>query len=308
MSRVFGVGETVLDIIFKDSKPVSARAGGSVLNSVVSLGRLGVEVSFISDYGNDDVGMLIDKFLSDNQVNTDYITRMENNKSALALAFLNENNDANYSFYKDYPEQRQINTNIDFEEDDILLFGSIFSVSKNSRTSLLELLSKANDSRSTIIYDPNFRKPHLKDLPEFLPLIKENISFADIVRGSDEDFYHIFGANSAEQAYQHINEAGCSNLIYTSNKEEVTILAPGVKLWMDVPQIEPISTIGAGDNFNAGIIWTLVREELNKRDIEHLPENIWRRIGESGISFSSEVCMNMENYISIEFAAERLGE
>lgn len=308
MSRVFGVGETVLDIIFKDSQPVSARAGGSVLNSVVSLGRLGVDVSFISDYGNDDVGMLIDKFLSDNQVNTDYITRMENNKSALALAFLNENNDANYSFYKDYPEQRQINTNIDFEEDDILLFGSIFSVSKNSRASLLELLSKANDSRSTIIYDPNFRKPHIKDLPEFLPLIKENISFADIVRGSDEDFYHIFGANSAEQAYQHINEAGCTNLIYTSNKEEVAILASGVKLWMDVPQIEPISTIGAGDNFNAGIIWTLVREELNKRDIEHLPENIWRRIGESGISFSSEVCMNMENYISIEFAAKKLGE
>ncbi len=140
MSRVFGVGETVLDIIFKDSQPVSARAGGSVLNSVVSLGRLGVEVSFISDYGNDDVGMLIDKFLSDNQVNTDYIIRMENNKSALALAFLNENNDANYSFYKDYPEQRQINTDIDFEEEDILLFGSIFSVSKNSRKQLLELL------------------------------------------------------------------------------------------------------------------------------------------------------------------------
>jgi len=308
MARVFGIGETVLDIIFKDNQPVSAKAGGSTLNSAVSLGRLGVDVNFISDYGKDDVGLLVDKFLSDNQVNTEYVTRMEDHKSALALAFLDENNDAHYNFYRDFPEQRQINTDIEFTENDILLFGSIFSISKSTRKPLLKLLHEANDSRSTIIYDPNFRKPHFKDLAEFLPLIKENISFADIVRGSDEDFHLIFGANSAEQAYQFVLEAGCSKLIYTASDSQVVILAPGVKIWMDVPKIETVSTIGAGDNFNAGIIWTLISEELNKGDIEQLPESIWRRIGESGISFSAEVCKNMENYISIEFAVEVLGD
>ena len=171
----------------------------------------------------------------------------------------------------------------------------------------MKLLYEANDSRSTIIYDPNFRKPHFKDLAEFLPLIKENISFADIVRGSDEDFYLIFGANSAEQAYQFVNEAGCSQLIYTSSDSQVVILAPGIKIWLDVPQIETVSTIGAGDNFNSGVIWTLLNEELYKRDIKQLTESIWRRIGEAGISFSAEVCKNMENYISIEFAVKVLG-
>ncbi len=307
MTRVFGIGETVLDIIFKDNQPISAKAGGSTLNSMVTLGRLGVDVNFISDYGKDDVGLLVDKFLSDNQVNTEYVTRMEDRKSALALAFLDENNDANYNFYRDFPEQRQINTNIEFTEKDIILFGSIFSISKSTRIPLLKLLYEANDSRSTIIYDPNFRKPHFKDLAEFLPLIKENISFADIVRGSDEDFYLIFGANSAEQAYQFVNEAGCSQLIYTSSDSQVVILAPGIKIWLDVPQIETVSTIGAGDNFNSGVIWTLLNEELYKRDIKQLTESIWRRIGEAGISFSAEVCKNMENYISIEFAVKVLG-
>jgi len=57
--KVYTIGETVLDIIFKNNQPVSAKAGGSVLNSSVSLGRLGVDVYFISDYGSDEVGAML---------------------------------------------------------------------------------------------------------------------------------------------------------------------------------------------------------------------------------------------------------
>lgn len=306
MAKVYGVGETVLDIIFKDGKPETATAGGSVLNSLVSLGRLGVDVSFISDYGMDDVGNMIDKFLNDNQVNTDKVVRLKDHKSALALAFLDDKNEANYTFYKDYPEERLSDTEIDFTEEDILLFGSIFSISKSSRKVLIRLLSQANDARTTVIYDPNFRKPHLKDLPELLPLIKENISYADIVRGSDEDFYTIFGANSAEQAYQFILKNGCSNLIYTANKNQVVILGPGINIWLDVDPINPVSTIGAGDNFNAGIIWTLVREELFKTNLEQLPASIWQKMAKAGIAFSANVCLSKDNYISVEFAVDVL--
>jgi len=39
MRTVYGLGETVLDIIFKNRQPVSAKAGGSVLNALVSLAR-----------------------------------------------------------------------------------------------------------------------------------------------------------------------------------------------------------------------------------------------------------------------------
>lgn len=306
MGKVYGIGETVLDIIFKDGKPLTASPGGSILNSLVSLGRLGLDVSFVSDYGKDDVGDLIDTFLKENQVNTEKVNRTEDHKSAISLAFLNENNDANYNFYKDFPEERLGNTEIEFCDEDILLFGSFFSLAKAPRKKLLSLLTQASDARTTIIYDPNFRKPHLKDLPDLLPLIKENISFADIVRGSDEDFYTIFGANSAEQAYQHLLENGCPNMIYTANKNQVVVLAPHVSLWLDVQPIKTLSTIGAGDNFNAGLIWTMVREELSTRDLEQLPASIWKKMAESGIAFSADVCKNMENYISVEFAVEML--
>lgn len=308
MARVFGIGETVLDIVFKDDKPVSAIPGGSVLNSLVSLGRLGVDVSFISEYGNDQAGKLIDDFLEQNQVQTSLVRRQDDLKTSLALAFLDEKNDASYSFYKDPRDEEPEGIRVDFEDGDIFLFGSFYAIGASNRNSLLKLLEDADLARCSIIYDPNFRVAHLDELEKVRPFILENISYADIVRGSDEDFNLIFGANSAADAWEAVNEAGCPNLIYTSNKNQVALLTPKHKAWLDVPDIKPVSTIGAGDNFNAGIIWTLVREELTKRDLHNMPAGVWERMGMSGIAFSIEVCQRTENYISVEFAVEMLRE
>lgn len=37
MRKVIGIGETVLDIIFRDEQPISAVPGGSTFNAMVSL-------------------------------------------------------------------------------------------------------------------------------------------------------------------------------------------------------------------------------------------------------------------------------
>ena len=37
MRKVIGIGETMLDIIFKDNKPIEAVPGGSTFNAIVSL-------------------------------------------------------------------------------------------------------------------------------------------------------------------------------------------------------------------------------------------------------------------------------
>ena len=51
MRKVIGIGETVLDIIFKNDQPIGAVPGGSVFNGIISLGRSGVPASFISETG-----------------------------------------------------------------------------------------------------------------------------------------------------------------------------------------------------------------------------------------------------------------
>ena len=53
MRKIYAIGETVCDLIFKDDKPLAAKAGGSMLNASISLGRLKLPVNFISEFGND---------------------------------------------------------------------------------------------------------------------------------------------------------------------------------------------------------------------------------------------------------------
>ena len=97
MRKVIGIGETVLDIIFKNGKPIEAVPGGSSFNAVISLGRAGVNASFISEAGNDRIGEYVIQFLRDNGVNADNVSIFPESKSPLSLAFLDENNNATTS-------------------------------------------------------------------------------------------------------------------------------------------------------------------------------------------------------------------
>jgi len=64
MRKVIGIGETVLDIIFKNEQPIGAYPGGSTYNAIVSMGRSGVPATFISEAGNDRVGERVVAFLA----------------------------------------------------------------------------------------------------------------------------------------------------------------------------------------------------------------------------------------------------
>jgi fructokinase len=88
MRKVIGIGETIMDIIFKNGKPTAAVPGGSVFNGIISLGRLGINVSLISETGNDRVGDQIIEFLEDNGVEHSGVIQYHNGRSAISLAWL----------------------------------------------------------------------------------------------------------------------------------------------------------------------------------------------------------------------------
>ncbi|MCI1648902.1 MAG: PfkB family carbohydrate kinase, partial [Bacteroides sp.] len=73
MRKVVGIGETILDVIFRNEQPSTAVPGGSVFNGIVSLARAGIPVRFISETGNDRIGNIILKFMQDNGIATNYI-------------------------------------------------------------------------------------------------------------------------------------------------------------------------------------------------------------------------------------------
>ena len=306
MRSVFGIGETILDIIFREEQPYKAVPGGSVFNGLVSLGRLQVPVTFISEVGRDQVGDLILRFMAQNHISTQYIDRFPDGKSPISLAFLDANRNAKYAFYKDYPTQRLEVPFPRIEADDIFIIGSYYALNPALRPRMVEFLQYAHERKAIIYYDLNFRKAHAHEAIRLMPTVLENLEYADIVRGSDEDFLNLFGEQAGDRVYADHIQFYCDRLITTYGAKGVDLYTSRFKQHYDALAIEPQSTIGAGDNFNAGLIFGLLKEDVRLKDLADLTPDSWERIIRHGMALAGEVCQSYDNYISTDFASRYL--
>lgn len=302
MRKIIGIGETILDIIFRDDQPSTAVPGGSVFNGIISLARAGVPVCFISETGNDRVGRIILDFMRQNGVPTDHVNVFPDGKSPVSLAFLNERSDAEYIFYKDYPRQRLDVVFPPIEEDDIVILGSYYALNPVLRDKVLDLLELARQQGAIIYYDPNFRAAHKEEAIKLAPTIIENLEYADIVRGSSEDFFHMYGLQDADKIYREKVKFYCPNFLCTAGGGEIALRTATVSKNYPIAPLQAVSTIGAGDNFNAGILFGLLKYGVRRCDIATLGEAEWDRIVGCGMEFAAEVCMSFSNSVSVEFA------
>ncbi len=308
MRKVIGIGETTLDIIFKDGQPISAVPGGSAFNAIISLGRAGVNTTFIAETGNDRVGRRIIDFLKENGVNADYINVFPDSKSPISLAFLDEENNADYLFYKDHPHDRLEFVYPEVNADDIIVFGSFFSVNPVVRPQVADFLEYAHKRGAILYYDVNYRASHKDEIMKITPNLIENLEYADVVRGSRDDFSILYRMPEAQHVYTAEISFYCKKFICTDGANPIEVRAEnGFGKAYDVPKNDHVvSTIGAGDNFNAGFIYGFIQNGITKDDIlRGLSEAQWDQCIACGQQFSAESCKDIYNYISKEYG-ERL--
>jgi len=328
MSQVIGIGETVLDIIFKNDQPQAAVPGGSTFNSIISLGRAGLRCSIVTEAGDDHVGDITCRYLLDNGVSDRFVCRHKGVKSHLSLAFLNERNDACYQFYKDHAGVHIERQETDVTAQDVVLFGSFFAINPSIRPEVGAMLRDAHDRGAMLYYDVNFRKPHLGDLPEVYATILENMRLSTVVRGSTEDFSLLFGSanplcenlameellsedsavveHAVDRLYERLIAPQCPVFICTSGGGAVYLRTPSLRAMFPVRKIETVSTVGAGDNFNAGIIFRLMQSASVSpaERIRTIPLEEWTELIAMGQRFSQDVCCQLGNSISPELASQ----
>ena len=304
MRKVIGIGETILDVIFKNDQPIGAVPGGSVFNGVISLGRAGVNASFISETGNDRIGRKIIKFMEDNHVDASNISVYPEAKSPVSLAFLNDQNDAEYIFYKDHPHDRLDFIFPEIQPDDIVMYGSFYAVNPVIRPQMFAFLEHAHRQGAILYYDVNFRASHANEVMKVTPNILENLEFADIVRGSKEDFEVMYNKSDADIVYRSQISFYCKNFIYTQGAKPLVLRSVGgLSKEYPVSQTETVSTIGAGDNFNAGFVFGLVKYGITREMLETgVSEELWDQVIGEAQQFAANVCKSINNSVDQAFA------
>ena len=303
MRKVIGIGETILDIIFKDGRPVAAVPGGSTYNAMISVGRAGINAAFISETGNDRVGDYIIDFMKRNGVDTAGVSVFTESKSPVSLAFLDDNNDAEYIFYKDHPHDRLDFILPDIRQDDIIVFGSYYAVNAVIRPQVKGLLDEARRCGAVIYYDVNFRPSHRHEVMKITPNLIENLEYADIVRGSSADFEVIYGRGDADRVYKSDISFYCKNFICTQGASPVIVNGKGgLRREYAVEPTDTVSTIGAGDNFNAGIVYGLIRLGITRDMVDGgLTAEQWDGVISYAQAFAAECCKDIYNYVSEDF-------
>ncbi len=305
MKKIIGLGETVYDIIFRDNQPIKAVPGGSAFNAVISVGRTGLPCMMLTEVGDDHVGDIVTDFLKRNNVTTDFVYRHEGTQSHISLAFLNERNDADYQFYKMHNAINMPEMFPEVNEGDIILFGSYFAINPKVRSVVHNFLSMAHKKGAIIYYDLNFRASHKDDIPNVMPSIIENMQLSTVVRGSSEDFSILYGCNDAEEVYEKYIKPHCTTFIYTNADLPVKVFTKQYKASFPAKKIKTVSTIGAGDNFNAGFCYGLYCGGITAPDaVTEMPAEEMGKYISKGQMFSSHVCQSLENYISEDFASK----
>ncbi|MBE0650328.1 MAG: carbohydrate kinase [Bacteroidales bacterium] len=299
---VYTLGESLLDIIIEDLNKVAAKPGGSMLNATVSLCRAGIPAALITELGDDETGNLIVDFLQKSHASVNLITRYKAGRTVLAIATLDADKKPHYTFLKSYPGQRMLAPQPGFTRSDILLFGSLYSLDPDIRPVLKTYVKAAKDSGALIVYDPNIRHPETLDNPVLKEALMENFRMADIIKGSDEDYGAVFGKQDAEKQLESLHQINPEALIImTAGKDGAMALYDGHLSRISAPAIKVVSTIGAGDGFNAGMIAFIAK--AGKQARERIKSDILFResLLRTGIEFASSVCESEENYISETF-------
>ena len=303
MRRITGMGETIMDILFKHGQPVAAVPGGSCFNSIISIGRTGLPCRFIGYTGHDRVGLDTQAFLAKNGVSIDNFEVREGEKSAISLAYLDENGDATYQFYKETPRAHKDWPVPDFKRDDVLLYGSYYAICEGMRPQVAPTLEAANREGAILYYDLNFRRSHAHELGALLPAIHQNFRESTIVRGSADDFDVMYQSRDARAIYERHISKYCPLFICTAGADTITICTPTAAHDFQAPRVENIvSTVGAGDNFNAGFIYGLIRENVTRDHLPTLDREGWQRLIHYATSFAAEACQSTDNFVSKEFA------
>ncbi len=298
---VYTLGEMLLDVMVEQETEIPredfikyGHPGGAMLNAAVSLARSGVVTALISEAGNDSVAAFLVGFLQKNGVRTQFIKQYPHAPTSVALARLDDQKKAQYTFLNNYPDRRNLLSPAAFSSVDILLFGSLYALDPAIRPQIQNILHAAIAAKSILMYDPNIRNSEQLTNKKRKEALFENLKLATIIKGSDEDFDAVFGRQSPEKHVAALQRTNPDAVIFITLGTKGA-LAAWKKQFIVKPAktVRVVSTIGAGDGFNAGVIAEMVHSCISKAELpQHLEELL-----DSGIAFSAAVCNSADNYV-----------
>jgi fructokinase len=250
-----------------DHFPTYSKIGGAPLNVALRLKSLGAEVTLLSAIGNDQYGNQIQELLENSNIDTTELIKVSFNTGAVNVS-LNEKGDASYDIvhpsawdkidYNDKTAEKIANC-------DVFVFGSLSTRDEHSRNSLKNYLMKAQYK----VFDVNLRAPHYT-----YEGIRDLMNYADMIKLNDDELFEVswqLGSkfNSFKQNIEYLAKLTNTNTICVTKGAFGAVLYQNGNFYNHNGfRVKVIDTVGSGDSFLAGMIYTLFTSHDPKKAIE----------------------------------------
>jgi len=233
-------------------------AGGSCLNIAVGIARLGAPAGFVGGISTDLFGRIIADHALASQVELRYATRSDHQTT---LAFVRDvGGEPQYAFYDEATASRNWTYQrgcIPFDQVEAIHVGSTTLANEQGAGEALAMVEDAGGS-VTISFDPNCRPNLVRHKARYIEQMHAFASAADIVRMSDVDFEFLYGRSDHAGKAKSLIKARAGLVVITRGIR-------GAQAWhgeagtveVQAPTVDVVDTIGAGDSFQAGLLFAL---------------------------------------------------
>lgn len=283
-------GDALID--FVPTRNVDGRAavmpavGGSCLNVAIGLARLGAQAGFVGGISTDLFGRMIADHAAASNVDLGLATRSDHQTT---LAFVRVvAGESHYAFYDAGTATRNWSYRrgtIPFADVEAVHVGSTTLVDDPGAAETMALVTDARAS-STISFDPNCRPNLVKDKPAYLARMSAFAAEADLVKMSDVDFAYLFGDEPYRQRATALLGQGASLVVITRGSGGAMAWHAGAgQIEVAAPKVEVADTIGAGDSFQAALLFALHEQgRMARRALKDIAADELRR----ALSFAAD--------------------
>lgn len=262
---------------FADVTGFDAAVGGSPSNIAMATSRLGLTTVAFTGVGDDTVDDFVVRYLEDTGVITDYVARKPGKRTSLALVGIQPPDHFPLTFYRDDPAD--IYLTIDdaaalplAETRAVMLSGNAFS-----RGTCVDaaryVVEEASRRGVTTFMDLDLRPTDWSHPRAFGLTLRQVLPRVDVAIGTEEEFFALLapdpGPVASGAALSSSDKAALDELLAalldTETVETVVLKrgAAGAAVLssserIDVPgfAVDPVNTVGAGDSFASGLIWS----------------------------------------------------
>ncbi|MBS9478170.1 carbohydrate kinase family protein [Ancylobacter radicis] len=259
-------GEALIDMVprqMPEGRAFLPLPGGSVFNTAIAAGRLGVPTAFWYGLSTDLFGDQLRAELARVGVDT-ALCRPSDRHSTLAFVTLVEGQ-ARYLFLDENTAGRML-TPADLPEVpasvQALFIGGISLVGEPVGSTMEALAARvAGDGQGRLIMlDPNIRPGFIRDEDAYRVRIRRLIGLAHVVKLSDEDLDWLMGEGDLADKARAVQAMGPRLVLVTQGSRGARVFGAGLDVAVPAPIVTVADTVGAGDTFNAAFLAALERK------------------------------------------------